>query len=428
MPTILDRFKRSWNAFIGRDPTPDFGSDDYWSGTSYRPDRVRLTRNNAYAIVPSIYNRIAMDVASIDFRHVRLDENGNYKETIDSRLNNCLSVEANVDQTGRSLIQDAVMSMFDEGCIAIVPVDAELNPSRTEIQEAKIYSMRVGKIVEWYPTSIKVNLYNDRTGKKQDVILPKSLVSIVENPLYATMNEPNSTLQRLIRTMNKLDAYNEQNASSKLDLIIQLPYVIKSESRKQQAELRRSEIEDQLTNTKYGIAYTDGTEHITQLNRPVENTLWQQTKDLTEQLFNQLGLTPSIINGTASEQELLNYYSRTIEPICSVLAEEMVRKFLTVTARSQMQSILYFRDPFKLVPVTKLAEIADKFINGEVLSSNEIRAELGYKPVDTSRANELSNKNINPISGEQIEESPEEETNVSETEQLAETVEDDQNE
>lgn len=428
MPSILERFRRSWNAFIGRDPTPDenFGAG-FFGGTIYRPDRSRLSRNSSNTIIASIYNRIALDVASIDFKHVKLDQNENYKTTVDSPLNNCLTVEANIDQTGRSFIQDIVMTMFDEGVCAVVPVDADLNTNRTMVQEAKIYSIRVGRITGWNPTTVRINLYNDQTGRHEEITLPKSLVGIVENPLYSIMNEPNSTLQRLVRTLNRLDVLNEQNSSGKLDLIIQLPYVVKSEMRKQQAEQRRGEIEDQLVNSKYGIAYTDGTEHITQLNRPVDNNLWQQAKDLTEDLFNQLGLTVAVFNGTANEQELLNYYSRTIEPICSAIADEAKRKFLTQTARSQKQSILFFRDPFKLVPVTKLAEIADKFINGEVLSSNEIRAELGYQPVDTQRANELSNKNINPIQSEQIEEAPEAEEEVNEAEMLGKFLEDDQN-
>lgn len=430
MPTILDRFRRSWNAFIGRDPTSDLGdinNFDIWNSTSYRPDRVKLGHNSAFTIVPAIYNRLAIDVAAIDFKHVKVDENGNYIDTVRSRLNECLSVEANIDQTGRAFIQDVAMSLFDEGCVAIVPVDADLNRSKLEVQEAEVYSLRVGRILAWYPESVKVKLYNDRTGRQEDIMVPKSLAAIIENPFYATMNEPNSTMQRLVRTLNRLDAANDRNASGKLDLIIQLPYVVKSETRKEQAEKRRGEIEDQLVNSKYGIAYTDGTEHITQLNRPVENTLWQQAKDLTEQVFNQLGLTMAILNGTASEQETLNYYSRTIEPVCSAISEEMLRKFLTRTARTQGHSIMFFRDPFKLVPVNQLGEIADKLINGEVVTSNEIRAELGYKPVDTARANELSNKNINPIQSEQIEEAPVEDENL-DTNELDQTMEDDQNE
>ncbi len=430
MPSILDRFKKSWNAFIGRDPTPEnFYNDGYYGGIGYRPDRVRLTRNNSTSIVAPIYNRIATDVSQLDFKHVKVDQNENYLETIDSPLNNCLKVEANIDQASRAFIQDVVLSMFDEGVIAIVPVDADLNPDKTAVQEARISSLRTGKIVSWYPTHVKVNLYNDRTGKRQDITLPKTLVSIVENPFYSIMNEPNSTVQRLVRTLNKLDLYNEQVGSNKLDLIIQLPYVVKSEMRKQQAEQRRQEIEDQLVGSKYGIAYTDGTEHITQLNRAVENNLWQQAKDLTEQLFNQLGLTSSILNGTASEQESLNYYNRTVEPICSAIAEEMIRKFLTKTARSQGHSIMFFRDPFKLVPVTQIADVADKFTQNEILTSNEIRAEIGYKPVDTQRANDLINKHTNPlIESEQIVEAPEEEIDVEGTGLLEALEGDDQNE
>lgn len=398
MPTLAERFKNSWNAFMGRDPTR---VDGY--GSSFRPDRIRYTRNSAQSVVGSIYNRIAVDVAAIDFRHVRLDEDGHYKEDIDSYLNDRLKYEANLDQTGRSFIQDVVISMFDEGSVAIVPVDCETNSLRTAVSESNIYQLRTGKITAWYPNAVRVNVYNQDTGRHQEIILPKTLVAIIENPFYSIMNEPNSTLQRLLRTISKLDAFNDQNASGKLDLIIQLPYVIKSELRRKEAEKRRAEIEQQLTEGKYGVAYTDGTEHVIQLNRSLENNLWTQVKELTEQLYSQLGLTASILDGTADEQTMTNYYSRSIEPICSAITMELLRKFLTVTARSQRQSIMFFRNPFKLVPVAQVAEIADKFTRNEILSSNEVRSIIGYKPSEDPRANELRNKNIN-TSNEELKE------------------------
>lgn len=400
MPSLAERFKNSWNAFMGRDPTYGVG---YAAGSSYRPDRARFTRNSAQSVVGFIYNRIAVDVATVDFRHVRLDENDHYKEDIDSYLNDCLKYEANLDQTARAFIQDIVVSMFDEGSVAIVPVECEVNSSKTMVTEANIYQMRAGKVVTWYPESVRVNVYNQKTGKHEEIVIAKTLVSIIENPFYSIMNEPNSTLQRLLRTISKLDAFNDQNASGKLDLIIQLPYVIKSELRRKEAEKRRKEIEDQLTTGKYGVAYTDGTEHVIQLNRSLENNLWTQVKELTEQLYSQLGLTASILDGTADEQTMTNYYSRSIEPICSAITGEMLRKFLTVTARSQKQSIMFFRNPFKLVPVEKVADIADKFTRNEILSSNEFRSIIGYKPSDDPRANELRNKNIN-TSNEELKE------------------------
>ena len=395
MPTIRERFSKSWNAFIGRDPTNEY----YYvppdiSGTSYRPDKRRRMIMNANSIVPSIYNRLAVDVAAINFKHVRVDDNGNYKEDIDSYLNDCITVEANIDQTGRNLIQDIAQSMFDEGVVAVVPVSADLNQTKTKVNEANIYSLRTARIVQWFPAAVQVDLYNELNGKHEYVLLPKSLVAIVENPLYSIMNEPNSTLQRLIRTINNMDVLNAQSSSGKLDLIIQLPYVIKSELRRQEAEKRRSELEEQLSGSKYGVAYTDGTERIVQLNRSLDNSLWQQVKDLTAELYNQLGLTQSIFDGTADEQTMINYYNRTIEPICSAISEELQRKFLTPTARTQKQRIIFIRDPFKLVPVTQIADIADKFTRNEILSSNELRAEVGYKPVDDPRADELRNKNI----------------------------------
>lgn len=391
MPSFKERLQHGWNAFMGRDPT--YMPAEIGFGSSYRPDRIRLSYGNEKAITSTIFNRIAMDVAAINIKHVRVDEDGRYLETINSGLNNCLTLDANIDQTGRALIQDAVMSMFDEGCVALVPTDTTLNPRVTGSYD--IDKIRTAKIVEWFPEHVRLRVYNEKRGEKEDILLPKSMVAIIENPLYSVMNEPNSTLQRLIRTLNQLDIYNRDNATGKLDLIIQLPYVIKSESRRAQAESRRKEVEMQLTGSKYGIAYTDGTERITQLNRPVENTLWTQVKELTSMLYNQLGLTESIFDGTADERTMINYYNRTIDPILSAISEEMMRKFLTKTARTQGQAILYFRDPFKLVPVSELADIADKFTRNEIASSNEMRAEIGWKPADDPRADQLVNKNIN---------------------------------
>lgn len=390
--SIGERFQHAWNAFFNKDPTRYPTYIDYGYSSSYRPDRLRLTRGSERTIVSTIYNQIAIDVASIDISHVRVDVNGRFIDTIHSGLNNALTVEANIDQTGRALIQDIVMSMFDEGCVAVVPTDTTLNPERTGSYD--ILSLRTGKIVEWFPKHVKVEVYNENSGKKEEVVLMKQMVAIIENPLYAVMNEPNSTLQRLVRTINKLDAVNEQNASGKLDLIIQLPYIIKTQARQDQAEMRRKSIEAQLINSKYGIAYTDGTERITQLNRPVENNLWAQVKDLTSMLYNQLGLTETIFDGTADEKTMINYYSRTIEPILRAITEEMTRTFLTKTARTQGQSIKYFRKPFQLVPLSELAEIADKFTRNEIATSNEIRAEIGWKPANDPSADELRNKNL----------------------------------
>lgn len=386
--TIRSRFKRSWNAFFNRDPTPDFNlGSAYYS----RPDRPRFTRGNEKSIVTSVYNRIALDVSSIKLRHVRLDDDERYKETINSGLNNCLSLEANIDQTSRAFIQDIVISMFDEGCIAVVPVDADKDIEKDSFD---VYTLRTGKIVEWYPRDVKVNVYNDRTGYREDLVLSKEVVAIIENPLYAVINEPNSTMQRLIRKLNLLDYVDEQNSSGKLDLIIQLPYVIKTEARRQQANIRRKEIEDQLTGSKYGIAYTDGTERITQLNRAVENNLLAQIEYLTNNLFSQLGITQAILDGTADEKTMLNYMNRTIEPIVSAIVDSFKRTFLTKTARSQLQSVMFFQDPFKLVPVANLAEIADKFTRNEIMTSNEIRQIIGMKPSDDPKADQLRNSNI----------------------------------
>lgn len=407
MPTIRERFKRSWNAFLGRDPTTYSAKDwSYGFSTSYRPDRVRLTRNNAVSIVGSIYNRIAIDVAAVDIRHVKVDENDAYKEQVSSPLNNCLRTEANIDQTGRAFRQDIVMSMFDEGVVAVVPVSCDVNESKTEIIEAKVNSLRTGKIIAWYPEHVKVNVYNEMTGRREDITMPKSICAIIENPLYAVMNEPNSTLQRLIRTLAKLDAMNDQNTSGKLDLIIQLAYQTRTEALKNRAEERRKLMEDQLANSKYGVAYADGTERVIQLNRAVENTLWEQVEKLTERLYNQLGLTKAVFDGTADEQALINYNNRTVEPILATICDEFERKFLTQTARTQHHAIKYFMDPFKLVPVSQLAEIADKLGRNEILSSNEFRAIIGYKPVDTERANELINKNVNHPGEEGGEQAP----------------------
>ena len=397
--TFGSRLKHAWNAFLNRDPT------DYYQnvgpGYSYRPDRPRLTRGNEQSIVTSVYNRIALDASSISIQHVRLDGNNRFTSVVDSGLNGCFNLEANVDQTGRAFVQDVVMSMLDEGCVALVPVDTTLNPEITGSYD--INSMRTGKILEWHPQHIKVRVYNDRTGQKEDILVPKSIVAIIENPLYAVINEPNSTMQRLIRKLNLLDVVDEQSSSGKLDLIIQLPYTLKSESRKKQAENRRQDIVDQLAGSKYGIAYVDATEKITQLNRPIENNLMSQIEYLTSMLYSQLGVNQSVLDGTADEKTMLNYYNRTIEPIVSSITDEMKRKFLTKTARSQMQSILFFRDPFKLVPIADLAELADKFTRNEILTSNEMRQIMGMKPSDDPNADELRNKNLNQPVDENVD-------------------------
>ena len=390
--SFLSRLKHAWNAFTNnKDPTPKY--QDIGASYYYRPDRQRFTGGNERTIVTSVYNRIALDAAAVEIKHVRLDENGRYMETIDSGINRCLNEEANIDQTGRAFIQDVVMSMLDEGCVAIVPVDTTFNPNVTNSYD--IQSMRVGKILQWYPNHIQVRVYNEKTGNKEDIIVPKNTVGIIENPLYAVINEPNSTMQRLIRKLSLLDAVDEQSGSGKLDLIIQLPYTIKTEARRQQAEARRKEIEVQLTNSKYGIAYTDGTERITQLNRPIENNLMKQIEYLTSMLYSQLGITQSILDGTADEKTMLNYYSRSIEPIISAIVDELKRKFLTRTARSQLQSFLFFRDPFKLVPITEIATIADTFTRNEILSSNEVRQLIGIKPSSDPKADQLRNSNLN---------------------------------
>lgn len=395
------RLKHAWNAFTGTDYTT---YQDVGPGYSSRPDRIRLTRGNERSIITSVYNRIALDVAALNVQHIRLDENGRFLSVIQDGLNTCLTVEANIDQTARAFIQDIVVSMLDEGCVAIVPVDTTYDPSVTGSYD--IQTMRVGKILDWYPQHVRVRLYNERTGTKENILVPKSTVAIVENPLYAVVNEPNSTMQRLIRKLNLLDVIDEQSGSGKLDLIIQLPYVIKTEARRQQAENRRKDIEAQLSGTKYGIAYADGTERITQLNRSVNNNLMSQIEYLTSMLYSQLGITQSILDGTADEKTMLNYNNRTIEPIISAIVDEMKRKFLTKTARSQSQSISFFRDPFKLVPVNDIAEIADKFTRNEIMTSNEIRQGIGMKPSDDPRADELRNKNLSAPSESEPEINP----------------------
>lgn len=400
------RLKHAWNAFMNRSPT--YRTADHGASYSYRPDRPRLTRGNERSIITSVYNRIAMDVAAISIQHVRLDANGCFLSAMDSGLNRCLTLEANLDQTGRGFVQDIAMSMMDEGVVAIVPVDTTVDPTVSSSYE--INTMRTGKILEWYPQYVRVRIYNDRTGNKEEIMLPKSQIGIVENPLFAVMNEPNSTMQRLARKLALLDVIDEQSGSGKLDLIIQLPYVIKSDARRQQAEKRRKDIEDQLSGSKYGIAYTDGTERITQLNRSVENNLMHQIEYLTSMLYSQLGITQEIMDGTADDKTMLNYYSRTIEPFVSAIADEMKRKFLTKTARSQFQSIAFFRDPFKLVPVSELAEIADKFTRNEILSPNEMRQIIGLKPSADPKADELRNRNVSEANGSEAAKAPTEET------------------
>lgn len=390
---VGSRLKHAWNAFLNRDPTSPYDFNVIGRSSNTKPDRTRLRYSNERSIIASIYNRIAIDVAALSFQHVRLDQNGRYLETISSNLNECLTVEANIDQTARALMLDAALSLFDEGCIAIVPIDTSINPSISGSYD--IFSIRVGKILEWFPNHVRVELYNDRKGVKEQVLLEKKVVAIIENPLYTVMNEPNSIAKRLIRKLNLLDAIDEQSGSGKLDIIIQLPYSIKTQARKEQAEIRRLDMEEQLKGSKYGIAYSDATEKITQLNRPAENNLMAQITYLTSMLYSQLGISDAVFNGTADERTMLNYYNRTIEPVSSAIADELRRKFLTKTARTQLQTIMFFRDSFKLVPVADLAEAADKFTRNEILSSNEFRSIIGYKPSDDPRAEELRNKNLN---------------------------------
>lgn len=394
MPNISfgDRLRHAWNAIRYGESNQIYGKN-FGPAYSIRPDLYRLSFGVESSFISSIYTRIGIDVASIPIQHVRLDEDGRYIETIKSGLNNCLTLEANIDQTGRGFIQDVVMSMCDEGVVAIVPVDTTMNPEITGSYD--IVTMRTAKIVSWYPKHVRVNIYNDTTGHKQDITLPKTMVAIVENPLFAVMNEPNSTLQRLMTKLNLLDVIDQQSGSGKLDLIIQLPYVIKTEARKQQAEIRRKDIENQLLDSKYGIAYTDGTEKVTQLNRPAENNLMGQIEYLTSMLYSQLGLTKAVFDGTASESEMINYYNRSIEPILAAVINAMKRVFITKTGRTQGQSIEALRDPFKLVPISQIADVADKFTRNEILSSNEVRQIVGRKPSQDPRADSLTNKNLN---------------------------------
>ena len=382
------RIKKAWNAFMNRGNTVN----EYSYGSYYRPDRIRLTRGNERSIITAIINKIALDIASLDIMHCRLDNNDRFKEVIKGNLNNCLTLEANLDQSYRAFFQDIVMTMFDEGCVAVVPVDTTTNPDESDSFE--ILTMRAGRITNWFPYHVRVSLYNERKGMREEITVPKSKVAIIENPLYAVMNEPNSTLQRLARKLILLDSIDEQSGSGKLDLIIQLPYTVKSQARKDQANERRAEIERQLRGSKYGIAYTDGTEKITQLNRPVENNLMKQIEYLTSMLYSQLGISQTVLDGTADEKVMNNYYTRTIEPIANSIVDEMNRKFISKTARTQGQKILYFRDPFKLIPISQIAEIADKFTRNEILSSNEIRQIVGRKPSDDPKADELRNSNI----------------------------------
>ena len=403
MASLAQRFRSGWNAFLGRDPTNEArytGGEIY--GYTTRPDRVRYALATQRSIVSSVYNRIAVDVSQINMVHAKLDDQNHYSETIESTLNRCLTLEANIDQTGKSFKQDLVESMFDEGVIAAVPIDTDDDPT-LDSERWDIYSMRIGRITEWYPAAVKVSVYNDQTGRRDEIILPKQMVAIITNPFYSTMNEPNSTLQRLIRTINKLDKLNEQNTSNKLNLIISLPYITKTDQRKREAEKRRKDLENQLENSPLGVAYADGTERITQLNRPLENNLWEQVKELTTELFNKLGVTQAILDGTADEATTINYYNNTIVPICSAIADEFKRKFLSRKAITQRQTIFFYRDPFKLVPVSQLADIADKFRRNEIMTSNELRAEIGMKPSDAQQAEDLSNPNLNK-SDEQIAE------------------------
>lgn len=390
MSKLGERLKKGWNAFMGRDPTPKNYS---YMGYGYRQDRRRLSSNNIRTIVNYIYNQIAVDVSTMDINHVRLNDKNQYLETIDDPLNQCLTVSANLDQTGRDLLRDVVLTMFDKGVAAIVPVDTDKDPRKTD--SYNIYSLRVGEIIQWAPKHVLVSVYNEETGKREDVWLEKRIVAIVENPFYSTMNERNSTAQRLIKTLNQIDSVNDELSLGKLDLIVQLPYAVKNETRRKEAEKRRADIEAQLRGSKYGVAYTDGTERIVQLNRSLENNLWTQVKDLTTQLYNQLGFSETIFNGTAKEEDMLNYNNRTVNPVVAAIVEEMHRKFLSVTARTQKQAIRCYKDPFRLVPVNQIAEIADKFTRNEIMTSNEIRSAIGLKPSTEPKADELRNSNLN---------------------------------
>lgn len=390
---MANRLKNAWNAFMGRDPTYGYQYIDFGPSSGTNPSRARFTRANARSIVGSVYNQIAVDCSSIDIKHVKLDKEGKFAEVMDDSLNRVLQRDANLDQTGRSLIRDIVISMLDEGVVAVVPFETDIDPTDTE--SWTVEKARTAKVLQWYPKHIRVEIYNEDTGQKVQMVLEKRICAIIENPFYTTMNEPNSVSQRLIRILNQLDRTNESNSSGKLDLIFQLPFLIKGPSRRIQAKQRKKDIEDQLTNSQHGIAYVDGTEKIVQLNRSVENNLWEQAKDLTVQLFNELGFSEAIFNGTADEKTMLNYYNRTIEPILTAIIEELERKWLSKTAITQKQAIRFFRDPFKLVPVAQLAEIADKFTRNEIMTSNEIRSEIGLKPSDDPKADELRNSNLN---------------------------------
>ena len=393
MPKFIDRLQHAWNAFRGRDRP---SSKELGSGSYYRPDRrVNVLRGNDKSIVTSVINRISVDVASVNILHARVDSNGNYVDTIKDSLNDCLTLEANIDQTGQAFFIDLASTMLSGGCVAAVPIETSIDPNISSSYE--IQSIRVGLVTQWFPKYVQVNVYNQLTGLREEIVVPKEQVAIIQNPFYDVMNEPNSTLQRLIRKLSLLDSVDEQVSAGKLDMIIQLPYTIRSEARREQAENRRKDIEMQLRDSKYGIAYTDATEKITQLNRPLENNLLNQIEYLTTQLYSQLGITPEILNGTANEETMLNYFNRTVEPILTAIADEFKRKFLTKTARTQGQSILFIRNPFKLVPLSKIAEIVDKFTANEILTSNEIRGIIGYRPVENDRANQLINKNINPL-------------------------------
>lgn len=388
---LTRRIKHAFNAFMNRDPTYNY---DRGPGYSFRPDRPRFSRGNERSIVTSVYNRIALDVASLTIQHCRTDDDGRFMGVIDSGLNRCLSLEANIDQTGRAFVQDIAMSMMDEGCVAIVPVDTEKDPSIQQLGSKDIYTMRTGKVVTWYPRDVRVRLYDDRDGIKKEITLPKSQVGLPENPFYSVMNESNSTAQRLTHKLSLLDATDDYNAAGNIDLIIQLPYVVKGQNRKKLAEERRKEMEEQLTNSQYGVAYIDSSERITQLNRSLENHLMKQIEYFTEQLFSQLNITQGILDGTADEKTMQNYFTRTVEPIASAIIDEMKRKFLSKTAMSQNQTILFFRDPFRMVPVNDMAEIADKFTRNEIMTSNEIRQKVGLKPSSDPKADELRNSNL----------------------------------
>lgn len=415
--SLAERVKRGWNAFRNKNPTYQY--QDIGDSYYYRPDRVRFTRGNERSIVTAIYNRIAMDAAAVTIQHVKLDKDGRYESTLDTGLNRCLNLEANADQSGRAFLQDVYMSLFDEGCIAIVPVDTSFDPTDTGSYD--IDSMRTGKIVEWYPRHVKVRVYNDQIGRKEDLVLPKSTVAIVENPFYAVMNESSSTMQRLIKKLNLLDAIEEQCGSGKLDLIVQLPYIIKTEARRDQAEKRRKDIESQLASSKYGIAYTDGTERITQLNRPVENNLLKTIEYLTNMAYSQLSINQSIMDGTADEKSMLNYDTRTIEPLVSAVVDAMKRVFLTKTARTQGKSIMFFRDPFKLVPAQELAEISDKLTRNEIATSNEMRQVIGWKPSKDPKADQLVNSNISQPTEQKVP-TPKDQSSESNKEKLKEEV------